>query len=245
MGFFQTSGILNRRGFFGGVVKPQKNPTDVAGLIVWLDATTGLFDATSGGNAVTTDGSAVARWEDQSGNGNHFTQNTINNRPLLKTSVQNSRNIIRCDGVNDNMNKGGILTSQPYTIFITFKFSSGGRTLSGNNNNWLLGSWGGYSNRAFNGAWVFEGTSTSTAFQTATLKCNSLGAKYYQNGTELGSNNNTGAPNGLIFGKGLSGASPDGEHASCDICEIIGYDSDISLENLSGITNYLANKWGI
>ena len=87
MGFFQTSGILNRRGFFGGAAKAF-SPTDIAGLQLWLDATTGLFDATSGGSAVTTDGSAVARWEDQSTNGRNLTQATVNDRPVLKTSVQ-------------------------------------------------------------------------------------------------------------------------------------------------------------
>jgi hypothetical protein len=100
MGFFQTSGILNRRGFFGGTAKAF-SPTDIAGLQLWLDATTGLFDSASGGSAVTTDGSAVARWEDQSGNGRHFKQATSNNRPVLKALIQNNKNIIRFDGSND------------------------------------------------------------------------------------------------------------------------------------------------
>lgn len=105
MGFFQSSGILNRRGFFGGATKAF-SPSDISGLQLWLDATTGLFDATSGGSAITTDGSAVARWEDQSGNGRHFKQSTNNNRPVLRTSIQNSRNIIRFDGSNDFMEMG-------------------------------------------------------------------------------------------------------------------------------------------
>jgi hypothetical protein len=117
MGFFQTSGILNRRGFFGGAAKAF-SPTDIAGLQLWLDSTTGLFDATSGGSAVTTDGSSVARWEDQSGNGNHVTQTTSNNRPILKTSIVNSRNVVRFDGSNDNLSGGDILDFGDDSVFI-------------------------------------------------------------------------------------------------------------------------------
>lgn len=76
-------------------------PTDISGLKLWLDASVGLFDATSGGSAVTTDGSSVARWEDQSGNGVHATQATSANRPVLKTAIKNSKNVLRFDGSND------------------------------------------------------------------------------------------------------------------------------------------------
>jgi hypothetical protein len=79
------------------------NPSRISGLQLWLDATKGLFDATSGGNPVTTDGSTVARWEDQSGSGYHVTQSTSANRPVLKTGVQNNKNIIRFDGVDDHL----------------------------------------------------------------------------------------------------------------------------------------------
>lgn len=247
MGFFQTSGILNRRGFFGGAAKAF-SPKDIAGLQLWLDATTGLFDATSGGSAVTTDGSSVARWEDQSGNQNHLTQNNSGDRPKLKTSIQNSKNIVRFDGAGDFMDKSALFTSQPYTLFLVFAFTSGGRILSGISNNWLFGSWNNYSNRAFNGAWVFQGTSSSTTFQVATLKCNGSGAKYYQNSTELGSNLNTGAPNGLRFGKGGSGASDfptTGETAAGDVCEFLGYNQDLTTANLTSIHDYLNSKWSV
>lgn len=70
-------------------------PTDISNLVVWLDAGKGLFDATSGGSAVTTDASTVARWEDQSGNGNNFTQSGSSQRPQLKTSIQNGLNVLR------------------------------------------------------------------------------------------------------------------------------------------------------
>jgi hypothetical protein len=124
VGFFATSGILNRRGFFGG---SQFSPSNIAGLSFWLDATTGLFDATSGGSAVTTDGSAVARWEDQSGNGRHITQTTLASRPILKTAIQNSKNIIRFDGTNDILRRSGAFVHDQgaATIFVVVSANTG------------------------------------------------------------------------------------------------------------------------
>ena len=62
---------------------PAFAPTDISGLQLWLDAsdTSTLFDATAGGSLVTTNGSAVARWNDKSGNNRHAIQGTVNNRP--------------------------------------------------------------------------------------------------------------------------------------------------------------------
>ena len=68
-------------------------PLTISGLQLWLDAadSSTLFDATAGGNLVTTDGAAVARWADKSGNNRHATQSTSNARPSL--SVSNGRSL--------------------------------------------------------------------------------------------------------------------------------------------------------
>jgi hypothetical protein len=97
------------------------NPASISGLSLWLDATRGLFDATSGGNPVTADGASVARWEDQSGNSRNASQATSGNRPILKTSIQNGRNGIRFDGINDCMATNSFDHSVPLTLFIACK----------------------------------------------------------------------------------------------------------------------------
>ena len=80
-------------------------PNLISGLQLWLDASDSstIFDATAGGNLVTTDGSAVARWADKSGNNRHATQTTANARPLLMTGGNgiNSKSILSFDGTND------------------------------------------------------------------------------------------------------------------------------------------------
>jgi hypothetical protein len=80
-------------------------PTSISGMVGWWDAndTTTLFDATSGGSNVTTDGSPVARWEDKSGNGYHLTQATGGAQPFLKTNVLNGKRAMLFDGSNDWM----------------------------------------------------------------------------------------------------------------------------------------------
>jgi hypothetical protein len=102
-------------------------PAVISGLQLWLDAadSSTLFDATAGGNLVTTDGAAVARWADKSGNNRHAIQSTANARPLLKTSVKNGRNILRFDGSNDYLTCGDVCdlgTNSAY-IFIVAKNS--------------------------------------------------------------------------------------------------------------------------
>lgn len=65
----------------------------------WIDFsdTATLFDATSGGSVVTN-GVGIARAEDKSGNGRHFTQGTSGNRFTWTSGVQNGLGIARGNG---------------------------------------------------------------------------------------------------------------------------------------------------
>lgn len=259
MGFFQSSGILNRRGFFGGAAKAF-SPSNISGLQLWLDATTGLFDATSGGNAVTTDGSAVARWEDQSGNGYHATQGTSNNRPVLKTSIQNGKNILRFDGSNDVL-LATISASSPRTTFAVAKIAS--------------------TTAAWRGLWAFNGSGTDGSlifiFQQAGSANDKLAGGRAAAGYEItysiapgtnffvGSQINTltkvsgrlnkssagslthsslsiGAGNETRIGAGRVVGS---ENWYGDIAEIISYNSELTTSDIESVENYLASKWGI
>jgi hypothetical protein len=88
---------------------------------LWLDASDSstLYDATSGGSLVAADG-AIARWEDKSGNLRHATQGTIGSRPLRKTALQNSRDIVRLDGTGDIMNITPFTMTAGVTLFCVF-----------------------------------------------------------------------------------------------------------------------------
>lgn len=96
-------------------------PTSIPTLALWLKSDAGLYDATSNGSAVTTDGAAVARWEDQSGNTRHMTQTTADSRPTLQngaTDTLNGRGVILFDGTDDCLKTGLFTFDQPFTVFL-------------------------------------------------------------------------------------------------------------------------------
>lgn len=104
---------------------PAWTPASIASAL-WLDFsdTSKLFDATSGGSAVTN-GVGIARAEDKSGNGRHFTQSTAGARPTYTTGLQNSLGGAVFDG-GDSLSHSTASTwtflhSAQSTIFIVQK----------------------------------------------------------------------------------------------------------------------------
>jgi hypothetical protein len=275
MGFFASSGILNRKGFFGGA--PAFKPSDISGLQLWLDATTGLFDATSGGSAVTTNASSVARWEDQSGNGRHATQATSGYRATLRTSVQNSRNIIRFDGTDDFYTglSAALLNStstNKFSFFIAWipdldsrqsAFGGGGilrkMTNGGSgDNDWYFGVRSG-------GSFVMNitGGANKAIASTSTLTTNTahvVGLTFDGTASTTVSNRVTlylsKTSETKVLGDGSGGwGNGDGElgrgytsssyYYKGDVCEIVVYDSVLSSANITSVVDYLKSRWGI
>jgi hypothetical protein len=268
MGFFQSSGILNRRGFFGGAIKAF-SPSDISGLQLWLDATTGLFDATSGGSAVTTDGSAVARWEDQSGNGYHFGQETSNNRPVLKTSIQNSKNVIRFDGSNDNMiGPDSLKINVPISMFAVVS-KRGGTNYQAIYGNGILASqstgYGMFISATSDNSGAFASqyrnlSSDSTNHYTAktpttneffiafSIIDSSTNKAFFNNGAEDSvSHTITGTPiNTVAIGARYTTGMPIiAFFLNGDFAELLIYNSALSTTNRELVRDYLNTKWAI
>lgn len=101
-------------------------PDAISGLQLWLDASDSstLYDATTGGSLVAAD-SAVARWEDKSGNERHATQGTAANRPARKTAIQGGQDVLRFDGTNDQL----VIPSST-TMFNFLHNATGGTTFA-------------------------------------------------------------------------------------------------------------------
>lgn len=90
---------------------------------LWLDAA----DAST----VTTVSGAVSQWNDKSGNGRHATQATAGKQPLLAVSGLNSKNVIDCDGADDELSLANVLslTSVNQSLFLVAKRdNAAGRT---------------------------------------------------------------------------------------------------------------------
>jgi len=113
------------------------NPSRISGLDLWLDAADGntLFDETSGGNFVTTNGGSVKRWEDKSGGGRHAScaGHTLV-FPTLTTAGKNGKNVINFATSKYLTSSFTGITYTAQTSFIVFQFlsaaSSFGRALT-------------------------------------------------------------------------------------------------------------------
>jgi hypothetical protein len=125
------------------------DPRQIAGLLLWLDASriTGLND----GDAVTT-------WTDLTGNGWNATQGTASAKPTYR--VVGGLPVVQTDGVNDWLaTTGPDLSTAAYTVVGASRWvvANTGRTFSGHGSgiNWLMGHWNSSTENYFaNGSWV-------------------------------------------------------------------------------------------
>jgi hypothetical protein len=268
MGFFKPSGILNRRGFFGGA--PAFSPKDISGLQLWLDATTGLFDATSGGSAVTTDGSAVARWEDQSGNARNVEQSVVNDRPILKTSIQNSKNVLRFDGTSDyfRLDSAFMFSAGACSVFIVVSLNgsaqaarrliSEGSSISNNPIYAVIQSKSDEGDklapffRNDSGTIILDqttsyGTAFTSEFKIVGVIDSGSNYKSFINGSTINNNNYTRSGaftlNRFSIGCLLRGSA--GNFFPMNLGEILIYNSELSESNITSIFNYLNPKWAV
>lgn len=251
-------------------------PNLISGLQLWLDAadSSTLFDATAGGNLVTTDGSAVARWADKSGNGRHATQGTVNARPLLKTSVKNGRNVLRFDGSNDifSVNDLATLFRSARTIFAVARTSTGGRNgttqvsqviINGMGTQFqYLGFEGFPTSTTTSGLITNAGASIWTASTLPYTQGNFVGLTKVVNYTnqwqvQLFSNGTAGAVNQMGVGQNLNqstaayigaGRPAEGQYdffLSGDISEILFYNTALTTTQRQSVETYLNNKWAL
>ena len=81
---------------------------------LWLDAAdnTTLF-TTDTGSTLATNGSAVGRWADKSGNNRNFIQATAGVRPTYTTAAQNSQNVVTVSTLGQYLtcSPGGLLAN--------------------------------------------------------------------------------------------------------------------------------------
>ena len=252
---------------------PMKSPDQISNLVLWLDANSGVFDATSEGNVVTTNGSSVARWEDQSGNGYHLIQNSATNRPILATGVRNNLNAIQYNGTTANLKTATALTHDllAMTIFSVWNaFNSGGNGLGRVLDLGLL------VNQPYTRAITWQAgptrfqasvsTGISTLVNTPSYNLWNLHVVRWDGTTSpstnpnwltqkrsralaattnSGTNFSVSSCNGQIFSVG----NRENNNGNFDrgwngyISELIVYDSNLSNFEISAIENYLANKW--
>ncbi len=250
------------RGKLGFVSRVQPfDPASVAGLTGWWDASDQdtLFDATSGGSLVAADG-GVARLEDKSGNGRHFTQSSSGSRPIRKTGVRNSLDVLRFDGSDDVMDSstsfGTLFTSTQTTCFIVAKATNAGTNDSfqpfnsmvlsdtnagqgffavrSNNTARSFGYDGDYSDASVAytiGDWVLFSTWHDGTDLNVSLNSGTAVSTNLDTRTSLGT---------MRLGANYANIRFDG-----DVAEVITYNQTLPENDRENVQSHLISKWGI
>lgn len=252
-------------------------PAIISGLQLWMDAsdTSTLFDSNIGGSNVTTNSTAIGRWQDKTGNGRNFIQATSNNRPILLTNQLNSKPVISFDGINDVLASSSSTTNgllrgvSGISIFAVRKTKS---TVSTAESTFIaysnltttrlhlnVGATDS-SNLSFRRINTDANTSVAGGNNTATV--NSFGlyeavinfnsavktASNYKNGTLLSENTNltsTGSTAAVAGNSGIGGAPGGSLWADVDIAEIIIYGAALTTTQRQQVESYLNSKWAI
>lgn len=114
---------MTRASVLSGVsLAPLAALTDLPNLTMLLSGDAGETTDTAGTTPATTDGAVVARWNDQSGNGNNATQSTAGRNPTLKLATLNGHNTVLGDATDDTLvlsaAVNAVLMSATKTVFM-------------------------------------------------------------------------------------------------------------------------------
>lgn len=242
---------------YRGVLAPP------AGMLVWLKADKGTYSDNGLTTPVSTDGSTVKGWADQSGNTNNATGgNTFASSLVLKTNIQNGLPVLRASGsANIGLTTGTLSPSitYPWTAFIVIRVSTwanGARILRGNQSSGVgdcLGLSGsspnfGISCDDFSGTILTDSDLTVNTFgvlraiyqgsQTTTHMQLQVNAGTTQD-SDL---HHTASTTALqIANRATNGSSP----LTGDIGEIIVYNGALTAGQQSQAISYLRGRWGI
>ena len=248
----------------GGGGEPVWTPASLTSLALWLDATSGLYDSTSGGALVTANGSAIGRWEDRSTNARHFTQGTVNSRPILATASLNGKATVAFDGTDDFLDG---LYSRSYpaqTLFVVFSITTS-KTQTGifaesiaavtDQANYLAAT-----QKALQVGSTANASATLLSPQNITLSSFAIGTFThtgtqiinYLNGTAATAAADTfPAANYEVVRARLggrinsNGTNATGQNFPGSIAEVIAYDRLLDASERQQVESYLGTKWGI
>ena len=220
---------------------------------LWLDSSdlATLYQDSAGTTPVAADGDPVGKWLDKSGNGRHLTQATAAQRPTMKAAVANGRNVVRFDGVDDNMARlSSIVSAQPLTILSVNRYSVGNKfeyVLDGNEEVRVIH---GKRNDAGDPVFVFAGSVLSGGngaaggykIQTSVVNGASSILRHNKAQVATGDAGASHLGSGIVVGadKSIAAGFLDG-----DLCELVIYSSALTPGQITSVESYLSTRWGV
>lgn len=221
------------------------------GLALWLKADVGVFRDLA---ATTPAGHAdpVALWQDQSGNGHHFSQALSESRPFYDANSLNNGPSIAFDATDDTLvNNTLALAAGDRTVIVAFLANDDGDTLqyvldaqTGRFVCAHLGNGGGAPG-FYDGAWQEVGVATTGA-QVLTWYFSGSTGTIYRNGVSLGS----AAYNPVAIGGAIGLGGEYTQEANGTVLDgllgdVIVYDRALALGELSTVHEHLTTKYNI
>jgi len=242
------------------------NPSRIDGLDLWLDAADGntLFDETSGGNFVTTNGGSVKRWEDKSGGGRHAScaGHTLV-FPTLTTAGKNGKNVINFATSKYLTSSFTGITYTAQTSFIVFQFLSASlanaRALTQAVNSTSLDFSGNHYIQVVRNTTNNQFSSYASSGYVSTVSA-TLDQYYIARARHSGSaltlklNSSEGASfahtlnfnfSAFRIGSFILNALPTNSFINSPVAEVIIYRKSLTDAESDLVTNYLNSKWAV
>lgn len=233
------------------------SPTDITGLILWLDANTisTLWQDSARTTQVAADGDPVGAWDDRSASGYNFTQATSASRPTYRTGGINSLPTLDFDGSDDCLEKSYVAGLNPaaLTHFLVVRVQGGAgnyRAPWGSIDGTVSKGWNFYADNG--NTWVAQsrpGGSVSadaaTVDQDIVLRARiSAASNRFKTGSGT---EQSGTPTYTQNNDGISyvGANAASFKFNGYISEILLYDSELGTTDLSSLTTYFSDKYGL
>jgi len=220
------------------------DPTSIAGLTMWLDAST----------LSAAPGAMISAWPDISGNGR--TVNIIGTPALIISPIlKNANKVVRFTLGQARVRATGLDVDKDYTLVYVARMwgSSAGRIASASYPpaNVLFGWWNGFEGAAYAGGFLLPDTKVA---QTTNWKMYSADAatlpayrpRLFSNGVFLTGDGTVATTDGWGANFNLSGytASTSDETCDCEVAEVVLYNRKLSDADRQQVEDYLRTKWG-
>ena len=119
-----------------------------------------------------------------------------------------------------------------------------GRILGGINNNYLCGTWSGYTSQFYAEGWVSDGGSFDTNWRMYMGDWSGTStdlANLYSNGTAITTNSSVASQGPKYLGVNYY----SNDVSTCEVAEIVVFDRVLSATERKQVHTYLGQKWGI